>query len=110
MTKTRVQGRAVALVIAVLLVVLTPWALAAGPDTTTLLSRATGTGAVPAPGTGSAGFVVATSSASVPGAHLSSDTGRYVVFVSNADGLSAEDDDGVENVFVRVQGNGHATR
>jgi Tol biopolymer transport system component len=63
------------------------------PETTQLVSRPSGT-VVPAPADSTAGALGAA------GGHVSAD-GRYVVFASDADGLSTEDDDTVANVFVR---------
>ena len=59
--------------------------LAAG--TTTLVSRASGAGGAPA-------------DARAHDAGISAD-GRYVVFRSGADNLSPDDDEGVDNIFVR---------
>ena len=56
-------------------------------NTTTLVSRATGAGGAPA-------------DARAHDAGISAD-GRYVVFRSGADNLSPDDDNGVNNVFVR---------
>ncbi len=77
------------------------FAAAPAADTTTLLSRPDGTAAVPAPGTGAAGLALGAGTSSVPGGQSTSDDGRYVVFVSNADDLSTEDNDNVENVYRR---------
>ncbi|MCU0309224.1 MAG: hypothetical protein MUE51_15955, partial [Thermoleophilia bacterium] len=75
--------------------------LAAPPDSTTLISRTPGFGPLAAPAVNDS----ATGDVDLQGQarRVVSDTqnNRYVAFTSQADGLSAEDDDRFENVFVR---------
>ncbi len=69
--------------------------------TTELITRPGGALPVAANGTGRSGLELASSDGSVIGGRQVSQDGRYIVFVSDADDLSGEDDDTVENVFVR---------
>src|SRR5688500_12409240 len=64
---------------------------AADAGATLLLSRPSGLGALPA----------ATTTSSFSGVRSVSENGRFVVFVSGADGLSPDDDDEFQNIFVR---------
>src|SRR3954452_6535139 len=84
--------------LALLIVLLTCGsALAAPAGSTLLVSRPDGTGPVPRAGDGD----------SSPGA-LSSD-GRYAIFTSEADGISADANPRVQNVFLRDRQTGATT-
>src|SRR4051812_45369938 len=69
---------------------------AADAPATLLLSRPTGLGALPSTAVNS----------SFAGLRTLSSNGRFVAFVSLADGLSPDDDDSVANIYVRDTGTG----
>jgi hypothetical protein len=71
------------------------------PGTAQLVSRATGPGAVPAATTNNSFVHENPSDLFDSAGRTVSDTGRYVVFESDADGLSPDDNNTVRNIFVR---------
>ncbi len=95
------MGRLVSPVLSSLLLafVLAAPSAAAPPGTNVLVSRPPAFGPLTAPIVNDSDLVVRTSG----GARVVSDADdhRFVAFVSDADGLSAEDDDSVTNVYVR---------
>lgn len=80
-----------------------PAALALPEGSTFLVSRPDGVGALAVPSTNQSTLTGtrATSVLATQAPRTTSDDGRYVAFVSAADGLSSEDVDAVLNVYVR---------
>ncbi len=88
-------------VIALLTTALSPAAAHAFPaNSTELITRPSGDLPLVAVPSGKSGLI-ATSDGALQGGHQTSQDGRYVVFVSDADGLSTLDVDTVNNVYVR---------
>jgi Tol biopolymer transport system component len=93
-------------------------AQAGPPGSTVLLSQPPGFGPLTPPivnnsGSTAVGFTAGISTYSAPGHRLvggpNDDPGRYVVFVSDADGISPDDDNRFTNVFVRDRKTGDVT-
>ncbi len=95
----------VAVIAAVFMLSAAPAALAGPAGSTELLTAPTGLGESPGiandSATWSTTFESNDPSVPSPGRQLASTNGRYVVFVSNADGMAPDDNDGVQNVYVR---------
>jgi WD40-like Beta Propeller Repeat len=95
----------VAVSAAVLALSAAPAALAGPAGSTELLTAPTGLGESPGTANDSATWYTRTTSndfaVNNPGRQLASTNGRYVVFTSRADGMAPDDNDGVENVYVR---------
>lgn len=92
---------ALALLVVLVLAGAATIAHAAGNGSTQLITRPSGDAPVPGNGTGSSGLASALSDGSVVGGRQASQDGRYVVFVSEADDLSGDDNDAFPNVYVR---------
>ncbi len=90
----------VAVAIAALAALLPAQASAADAGATLLLSRPSGLGALPA---------ASTNSTSANSRRFVSGNGRFIVFASQSDGLSAADDDEFQNVFLRDTQTGTTT-
>jgi hypothetical protein len=82
-----------------------PAALAGPAGSTELLTAPTGLGETPEiandSATWSTTFTSNDPAINNPGRQLASSNGRYVVFVSQADGMAPDDNDTVQNVYVR---------
>src|SRR5215831_5660984 len=104
---------AVAVSVAVLALSAAPAALAGPAGSTELLTAPTGLGETPPVANDSAPWATSFTEDDIttlgPGHQVASATGQFVVFTSNADGMAPDDNNGVENVYVRDTFNGTTT-